>query len=187
MIIILMLIGSLFLVQTNSRSSILIKEAIYVGGIAIALLVAALSILIDGRIASARLSRSLLVSFIFLILWMLFRNYSGVQSVNASKYIYSVIALGALVFLIAISFTEKVRDTILWVMVVSTTVLSIYAILQSMGIIIFQWDASLSRMARSSGTMGNANLLGSFSMAMLPFLKNSRLRGINRPTHTFYL
>ena len=168
MIIILTILGSMFLVHTNSRSSILIKEVIYVGGAVLALLVAALGILIDGRIASARLSRSLIVSFILLILWMLFRHYSGVQSVNASKYIYSIIALGSIAFLIAISFTDKIRDTILWVMVVSASVLSIYAILQSMGIIIFAWDAGLTRMARSSGTMGNANLLGSFSMAMLP-------------------
>ncbi len=168
MIIILTILGSMFLIHTNSRSSILIKEVVFVGGAALALLVAALGIVIDGRIASARLSRSLFVSFILLILWMLFRHYSGVQSVNASKYMYSVIALGGIVFLMAASFTEKVRDTILWVLVISASILSVYAILQSMGIIIFPWDAGLTRMARSSGTMGNANLLGSFSMAMLP-------------------
>ncbi|MCK5115322.1 MAG: O-antigen ligase family protein [Candidatus Aegiribacteria sp.] len=168
MIIIFTILGSMFLVHTNSRSSILVKEAIYVGGTALALLVAALGIVIDGRIASARLSRSLFVSFILLVLWMLFRHYSGVQSVNASKYMYSTIALGGIVFVMAVSFTEKVRDTILWVLVVSASILSVYAILQSMGIIIFPWDAGLTRMARSSGTMGNANLLGSFSMAMLP-------------------
>ena len=167
-IIILTILGSMFLVHTNSRSSILIKEFIYVGGTTLALLVAALGIAVNGRIASARLSRALAVSFILLILWMFFRHYSGVQSVNAFKYMYSIIALSGLVFLIAITFTEKARDTILWVMVVSTAVLSVYAILQSMGIIIFSWDAGLTRMARSSGTMGNANLLGSFSMAMLP-------------------
>ena len=167
-IIILTILGSMFLVHTNSRSSILIKEAIYVGGVALAMLVAALSIVLNGRIALGRLSRSLVASFIILILWMLFRHYSGVQSVNAFKYMYSIIALGSLVFLLATTFTEKARDTILWIMVVSTCILSVYAILQSMGIQIFPWDAGLSRMARSSGTMGNANLLGSFSMAMLP-------------------
>lgn len=167
-IIILTILGSMFLVQTNSRSSILIKEAIYVGGIALALLVAAIGIMIDGRIASERFSRSLIVSFVLLILWMIFRHYSGVQSVNALKYMYSIIALGALVFLIAATFTENARNTVLWILVASTSVLSVYAILQSMGITIFRWDAGLIRMARSSGTMGNANLLGSFSMAMLP-------------------
>jgi len=167
-IIILTILGSMFLVQTNSRSSILIKEAVYVGGIALALLVAAIGIMIDGRIASERISRSLIVSFVLLILWMIFRHYSGVQSVNASKYMYSIIALGALVFLIAATFTENARNAVLWILVASTSVLSVYAILQSMGITIFRWDAGLIRMARSSGTMGNANLLGSFSMAMLP-------------------
>lgn len=179
-IVVLTILGSIFLVQTNSRSSILIKEAVYVGGAALALLVASLCMVTDGRIALERLSRSLAVSFCLLTLWMIFRHYSGIQSVNGMKYIYSIIALAGLVFVIAATFTKSARDVILWVMVVSTTLLSIYAILQSLGIIIFQWDSGLTQMARSSGTMGNANLLGSFSMAMLPvgagfLLSRSRL------------
>lgn len=168
MIIILTLLGSMFLIHTNSRSSILIKEAIYVGGAALALLVASLGMFVDGRIASARFSRLLAVSFILFILWMVFRYYSGIQSVNALKYIYSAIALAGIVVVMATTFTKGNRDTVLWVMVISTCVLSIYAILQSIGVIIFPWDAGLTQTARSSGTMGNANLLGSFSMAMLP-------------------
>jgi O-antigen ligase len=167
-IILLAILGSIFLVQTNSRSSILIKEASYVGGSVLALLVASLGIAIDGRIASERFSRSLAVSLCLLILWMIFRHYAGIHSVNAMKYIYSTIALAGLVFVIAATFTESARDGILWAMVGSTAILSVYAILQSQGIIIFPWDAGLTQMARSSGTMGNANLLGSFSMAMLP-------------------
>lgn len=167
-IIILIVLGSMFLVHTNSRSSILIKEVIFIGGAALALFAASIGIALDGRIASARLSRSLAVSFILIIMWMFFRYYSGVQSVNAIKYMYSISALAALVFVIAATFNEKARDFVLWGMVVSTAVLSVYALLQSFGIIIFSWDAGLARMARSSSTMGNANLLGSFSMAMLP-------------------
>ncbi|MEN8209599.1 MAG: O-antigen ligase family protein, partial [Candidatus Fermentibacteria bacterium] len=167
-IVILTILASLFLVHTNSRSSILIKEVIYVGGTALALLAAALGILIEGRIPSARLSRSLIVSFALLIIWMIFRHYSGIQSVNAIKYMYSTVALGGLAFLIAATFTENARDALLWILVGAASVLSLYAVLQSMGIIIFKWDAGLTLAARSSGTMGNANLLGSFSMAMLP-------------------
>ena len=111
-IIILVILGLMFLVHTNSRSSILIKESIYIGGAALALLVTSLGIVIDGRIASSRLSRSLAVSFILLILWIVFRQYSGVQSANAFRYIYSTIALGGLVFIIATTFTEKARDII---------------------------------------------------------------------------
>ncbi len=158
----------MFLVQTNSRSSILVKEFVYVGGAALALLAASAGVILDGRIASGRISRNLAVSFALLIAWMVFRHYTGVQSVNAFRYIYGTIALAGLVFVIAAAFTEKARDSVLWVMVVSTVVLSTYAILQSFGMIIFPWDAGLAQMARSSGTMGNANLLGSFSMAMLP-------------------
>ena len=167
-IIALTILGSIFLVQTNSRSSILIKEAVYVGGAALSLLAVSLGILMNGSFASERFSRSLAVSFGLLILWMVFRHYSGIQSVNGMKYMYSTIALAGIVFVIAATFTERARDGILWAMVVSTAVLSVYAILQSLGIIIFRWDAGLTQMARSSGTMGNANLLGSFSMAMLP-------------------
>jgi O-antigen ligase len=79
------------------------------------------------------------------------------------------------------------------VLVVSTALLSVYALLQSIGVIIFSWDAGLTQSARSSGTMGNANLLGSFSMAMIPvgagFLLSrlglSRLRYLSAGIYTF--
>jgi O-antigen ligase len=171
-VIILTVLGSMFLVQTNSRSSILIKESIYIAGAALTLLFASLGLLLRGSgrlpFANDRLSRPLLLSFAFLIAWIIFRYFTGIQSVNAPKYIYSTIALCSLTIVIAATFTEKLRDRVLWVMVVSTSLVSIYAVIQSLGVILFPWDAGITGMARSSGTMGNANLLGSFSMAMLP-------------------
>lgn len=167
-IITLTVMGSMFLIYTNSRSSILIKEEIYVAGSALALLIVAAAVLLNSGIASERLSRSLAVSSVLLILWMVFRHFAGVQSVNAMKYMSGTIALGGLILVIALTFTEKMRDKLLWVIMLSTVLLSVYAILQSFGLIIFPWDAGLAQTARSSGTMGNANLLGSISMAMLP-------------------
>ncbi len=181
-ILALTVLGSLFLISTNSRNSILIKEEIYVAGSALALLIAAAAVLLNGGIASERFSRSLAVSFVLLILWLFFRHYTGIQSVNALKYISGIVALGGLVLVMALTFTEKIRDRLLWVIVLSTVLLFVYAILQSFGLIIFHWDAGLAQTARSSGTMGNANLLGSISMAMLPvgagfILSRRRLSG----------
>ena len=183
-LIILTILGSMFLVHTNSRSSILIKEAVYVAGAALAMLIAFLGMLTEGTFASERLCRSLIVSFILLMAWIVFRHFTGIQSVNGPGYIYSTIALASLVSVIAGTFTRKIRDFVLWVLVISTALLSVYAILQFLGMIIFPWDAGLTQMSRSSSTMGNANLLGSFAIAMLPVgagfllsrLKLSRLR-----------
>lgn len=183
LVIVATVLGSMVLVQTNSRSSILVKEAIYVGGAALALLVGAVSMFLTGRMAANRISAPLMASFLLLMAWIVFRHYTGIQSVNGLKYIFSTLSLGALAFMIASSFDGKSRNALLWVTVAAAAVLSVYALLQSRGVIIFSWDAGITRSARSSGTMGNANLLGSFSMAMIPVgsgfllsrLKNSRL------------
>ncbi len=192
-IILLTILGAMLLVQTNSRSSILIKESVYVAGAALALLACSVSVALTGKLAWNRISIPLILSFILLMAWLVFRHYFGVQSVNGPKYIYSTLSLGAITFIMAGNLTARARDMILWVLVVSTALLSVYALLQSMGVIIFSWDAGLTQSARSSGTMGNANLLGSFSMAMIPvgagFLLSrlglSRLRYLSAGVYTF--
>ena len=161
-------LGSIFMVQTNSRTSILIKETVYVGGTSAALFLMALHTALRGRIISSRLNLYIVLSFLVLMAWMVFMYHSGTRSVNAGQYMFSTFALGGLVFLISASFRGGSRDMLLWVLVSATVLLCLYSILQSLGIIIFSWDAGLTRAARSSGTMGNANLLGSFAMAMLP-------------------
>lgn len=184
LVIVATVLGSMVLVQTNSRSSILIKEAVHVGGAALALLAGAVSMFLTGRMATNRISAPLIVSFLLLMAWIVFRHYTGIQSVNGLKYIFSTLSLGALAFMTASSLDGRSRNALLWVTVSAAAVLSVYALLQSRGIILFSWDAGITRSARSSGTMGNANLLGSFSMAMIPVgagflisrLKDSRLR-----------
>lgn len=167
-IVALTILGSIFLIYTNSRSSILIKEQVAIAGAALALSVAAISLLSGRKIASKRLNLPLCLSFILLIGWMIFRFYTGSRSVNALKVIYSLAALGGLAGVIAMTFTKSSRDIVLWILVSSTAILSVYAVLQSLGFIIFPWDSGLTLQARSSGTLGNANLLGSFAVAMLP-------------------
>ncbi|MFO8183024.1 MAG: O-antigen ligase family protein [Candidatus Aegiribacteria sp.] len=182
LVIAVTVLGSMVMVQTNSRSSILIKEAIYVGGAALALLAGAVSMFLTGRMATNRISIPLMLSFLLLMAWIVFRHYTGIQSVNGLKYIFSTLSLGALAFMTASSLDGKSRDVLLWLTVSAAAVLSVYALLQSRGVILFSWDAGITRSARSSGTMGNANLLGSFSMAMIPVgggfllsrLKNAR-------------
>ncbi|MCK4506446.1 MAG: O-antigen ligase family protein [Candidatus Aegiribacteria sp.] len=164
----LTILGSIFLIYTNSRSSILIKEQVVIAGAALALSVAAIALISGRKIAANRLSLPLCLSFIFLIGWVIFRFYTGSGSVNALKMIYSLIALGGLVAVIAMTFTKSSRDIVLWILVSSTALLSVYAVVQSLGFIIFPWDSGLTLQARSSGTLGNANLLGSFAAAMIP-------------------
>ncbi|MBD3279037.1 MAG: hypothetical protein GF388_12115, partial [Candidatus Aegiribacteria sp.] len=161
-------LGSVFMVQTNSRTSILIKETVYVVGTSAALFLLALHVALGGRLISSRLNLKMVVSFLVLMAWMVFMYHSGIHSVNARQYMFGTFSLGVLVFLMTVSFRDVNRDMLLWVLVSATALLSLYSILQSQGIIIFPWDAGLTRAARSSGTMGNANLLGSFAMAMLP-------------------
>lgn len=164
----LTILGSIFLIYTNSRSSILIKEQVAIAGSALALSVAAIALISGRKIASNRLPLPLCLSFVFLIGWVIFRFYTGSGSVNAPKMIYSLAALGGMVAVIALTFTKSSRDIVLWILVSSTALLSVYAVLQSLGFIIFPWDSGLTLQARSSGTLGNANLLGSFAVAMLP-------------------
>lgn len=164
----LTILGSIFLVYTNSRSSILIKEQAAVAGATLALFVAAIALISGRKIATNRLTFPLCLSFILLIGWVIFRFYTGSRSVNALKMIYSLVALGGLAAVIAMTFTKSSRDIVLWILVSAAALLSVYAVLQSLGFIIFPWDSGLTLQARSSGTLGNANLLGSFAVAMLP-------------------
>ena len=164
----MIILGSVFLIYTNSRSSILIKEQVAVAGSALALAVAAIVLITGRKIAANRLTLPLCLSFILLIGWVILRYYTGFRSVNALKMIYSLVALGGMVAVIALTFSKTSRDIVLWVLVGSTALLSVYAILQSLGFMIFPWDSGLTLQARSSGTLGNANLLGSFAVAMLP-------------------
>lgn len=167
-VLILTVLGSMMLVQTNSRSSILIKEAVYIAGAALMLLLGAASMILKSRTASDRISLPLIATFAALMVWMVFRHYSGIGSVNGPQYMFSVLSLSSIIFVMSLYMNNSSRDLILWVLVASSAVLSLYAILQSMGVIIFTWDAGITQSARSSGTMGNANLLGSFAMAMIP-------------------
>lgn len=166
-LLILTMLGVLLIIQTNSRSSILVKEAVFVGGSALLLIAGAVMLGAGGVIACRRVSLPMVLSFILLLAWLVFRHFGGVQSVNGTKYLYGLLALGGLAFVIACFLDSRSRNLIIWVLVTAAALISLYSILQR-GHSFFSWDAGITQSARSSGTMGNANLLGSFSMAMIP-------------------
>ena len=191
-IVSLTILGSIFLIYTNSRSSILVKEHVAIAGSTLALSVAAIALISGRKITTNRLTLPLCLSFILLIGWVIFRFYTGSRSVNALKMIYSLVALGGLSAVIAMTFTKSSRDTVLWILVSSTALLSVYAVLQSLGFMIFPWDSGLTLQARSSGTLGNANLLGSFAVAMIPvgagfLLGRERLSKIRIPLALIFI
>jgi len=167
-LLILTMLGVLLIIQTNSRSSILVKEAVFVGGSAVLLLAGAVILGVRGVIACRRISFAMVLAFVLLLAWLVFRHFGGVQSVNGTKYLYGFLALGGLAFVIAGFVDSGSRNLIIWVLLTAAAVISVYSILQSLGLNIFSWDASITHSSRSSGTMGNANLLGSFSMVMIP-------------------
>jgi len=166
--LILTIVVVIFVVYANSRDSILVKELAYICGAAIALGLTAFAVLSGKSVRSDRLSSKLIIPFLLILFWMGLTHLMGVRSVNAPFLFYSIIALGAITVSMALVIDERWRDRILWALLVSSTLLSIYAILQSMSINLFIWDAALNRSGRVSGSLGNPNLLGSFICAVIP-------------------
>jgi len=158
----------IFVVYANSRDSILVKELAYICGAAIALGLTAFAVLSGKSVRSDRLGPKLIIPFLLILFWMGLTHFMGVRSVNAPYLFYSIIALGAITVSMALVIDERWRDRILSALLVSSALLSIYAILQSMSVNLFIWDAALNRSGRVSGSLGNPNLLGSFICAIIP-------------------
>ncbi len=166
--LVLTILGTMLLIQLNNRSSILIKEMVFVSGSAAVMLWGAARSAREEGAWRERVGARAVILFGVLIAWMLFRHFDGVESVNGEDYIYRLLALGGMVFVMASFLDEKARDIVLWGLVSVTGLVSLYALLQANGMIIFPWDAGMTQAARSSGTMGNPNLMGSVAMAMIP-------------------
>lgn len=170
--IFLCLVGALviFSVSTNSRNSILVKEYIYV--IAGVIAGAALGVLVlsGAGLHLNRIPRPALFSIIMVMVLMIVVHFAGpVTSVNGPFTMMSYWALCLLALLgVAVIDNRHAAILALFLTVVSS-VLFLYAMLQSFGITLFPWDAGLTRSGRSSGSLGNPNLLGAYSAAMVPF------------------
>ena len=184
LLIAITVLASMFLIQTNSRTSILIKEDAAVAGSILSLAVAAVFIASGRPFLQGRISRGMWFSLLVLTAWMLLRHFTGTGSVNGPKLIFNFLAISGLAVVMALFLGKRDRDVVLWIMVIGGVLLAIYGILQGIGITVFKWDASLISEGRSSGSMGNPNLLGSFAAAIAPvgaaFLASRRRLGRGR-------
>lgn len=170
--IFLCVVGALvvFSVSTNSRNSILVKEYIYVAAGVIAGLTTGVLVLSGTKLHLYRIPPAAAVSLALVPLLMLLVHFTGpVSSVNGPFTIMSLGALGMLALLGVAVIDRKHLPPFATFMTVISSLLFIYAMLQSFGISLFVWDAGLTRSGRSSGSLGNPNLLGAFSAAMVPF------------------
>jgi O-antigen ligase len=162
------ILAVIILINTNSRSSILIKEVCAVIGAVALMAVGGLFILTGSPYSTARISRPMLLSLLVLLTWIVARHFTGIRSVNGPLIIFYLSALCGLVLAMALLFDRRDRDTVLWTLIAGTVLLAGYALTQALGLTLFRWDAGLIMEARSSGSLGNPNLLGSFAAAMIP-------------------
>lgn len=151
----------------NNRSSILIKELGYVSAGSLLSLTAA-SAVFAGRGVHLRAGRAFFALLAAAAAWMAVRHFTGVQSVNGPKVIFSFTGLGLFTCGISMLLDRPGRDTVLWGYLAAWALLVIYTATQWMNAIIFPWDVYLGPSGRYSGALGNPNLLGSFMSASLP-------------------
>ncbi len=157
-----------FLIQVNSRDSILIKEMVYVSAGILALVLTSAAILTGRPVRYGRVTAAQLLLLGCILAWMLVSHFTGVRSVNAPYLFSSLAALAGISLALALFLDTKWRDRLLLVLVIASALLSLYAILQWRSVNIFKWDIALNRSGRVSGSLGNPNLLGSFICAIIP-------------------
>ena len=162
-----MIIGVVFLVVSNNRSSILVKEFVYVVGAAISMLLLAIWTGL-GRPVSISFSPLLPGFYFLLVSYAGLRIITGIGSQLGLMWFWSVFSLGCFILATTIIFTIRERNATIQVLLGATAILSLYAILQKLNINIFPWDILLGQSGRASSSMGNPNLLGSFTAAMVP-------------------
>lgn len=159
-----------FSVSTNSRNSILVKECFYVAAGVLAGAFLGALVLMGRALHLHRIPKTAAVSLALVPVLMLIVHLAGpVSSVNGPFTIMSLSSL-ALLGLLGVSTIDRKQLGLLAIFLTAiSSVLFLYALLQSFGVVLFPWDAGLTRSGRSSGSLGNPNLLGSFSAAMVPF------------------
>ncbi|MFO7627303.1 MAG: O-antigen ligase family protein [Candidatus Fermentibacteraceae bacterium] len=170
--IFLCVVGALvvFSVSTNSRNSILVKEFIYVAAGVIAGIALGFLVLSGKKFHLYRIPAMAAVSLVLIATLMLIVHFTGpVKSVNGPFTMMSFAALCLLALLGVAVIDHKHLSSLAIFLTVVSSVLFLYALLQSFGVVLFPWDAGLTRSGRSSGSLGNPNLLGAFAAAMVPF------------------
>jgi len=160
--------GVVFGVMTNSRNSILIKEMFYVAGGSLAAVMAAVFIFLGRPYYADRFPRITLVSVAAVLLLMVVMHFAGAHSPNGPFTFLMLLSLTVLTVSSLLFIDEAHIRVFTLVMLASSAVMFVYAVLQWQGINVFTWDAALTRSGRSTGSMGNPNLLGGFASAVIP-------------------
>lgn len=167
-ILVVIMLGVLFGVLTDSRNSILVKEIVYVGGSALTSILALVFLLMKKPCSFRRIPLIPLALISALILFSVFRFFTGIQSVNGPFTIFMLLSLTMMVVSTVPFLDEKGLRFFIGALLLSSAVVFVYSILQWQGVNIFQWDAGLTRSGRSTGSLGNPNLLGGYASAIVP-------------------
>lgn len=175
----LVMLGVIFGILTNSRNSILIKEMIYVAGASVASLFAGFFFFSGSECFCKRIPSGLLVSLAAVVVYGYTRHYTGIESVNGPFTMLMLLSLSILAVAGSFFIDSKGISFLTGLLVVSSTLLFIYSVMQWQGLNLFPWDAALTRSGRSTGSLGNPNLLGGFASAVVP-LGVSLLVGMGR-------
>lgn len=162
------MVGVIFGILTDSRNSILVKEMVYVAGGALASLIGGILVLRGTVCFSRRLRGNFLLFLTAVILYSVVRHLTGFGSVNGPFTILMLLSLSALT-VTGVLFVNRDGFRLLTTVLLSCSgILFVYAIMQWQGMNVFQWDAALTRSGRSTGSLGNPNLLGGFASALVP-------------------
>ena len=166
----LALLAVLTLVQTNSRTSILVKEAAYVAG-SLLLVLGLMGAGLAGRLRTAsRLGPVQLLLLLAILLFGPAHMLMGSGSVSTPYSVASLLALALVAAGLALLGDRWTRDRLVLVLLAAGGLVCLYALLQWTGVELFAWDRSLARSGRVSGSLGNPNLMGSLAAALPPVM-----------------
>ncbi len=167
-LLVVVMLGVVFGILTNSRNSILVKEMFYVAGGSLAALFAAVLLFVGTPSYTHRIPKISLLSIGAVILLMVVTHFFGTSSPNGPFTFLMLLSLFALV-VSSLLFMDHVHIRLFTsIFIGSVSLMFLYAIMQWQGINIFAWDAALTRSGRSTGSLGNPNLLGGFAAALIP-------------------
>jgi O-antigen ligase len=167
-LLIVVMCGVVFGVQTNSRDSILVKEMFYVAGGSIASMMAAVFVLMGKPFYKNRFSPLTLGSIVTVLALMVVLHFAGTGSTNGPFTFMMLLSLTALTVSSLLFVNESHVKMFTLTLLGASFLVFVYAVMQWQGIYIFSWDAALTRSGRSTGSFGNPNLLGGFASAMIP-------------------
>ncbi|MEA3267301.1 MAG: O-antigen ligase family protein [Candidatus Fermentibacteria bacterium] len=167
-LLIVVMLGVVFGILTNSRNSILVKEIFYVAGGSIASIMAAVFLLMGKPFYKGRIPSMTLASVGAILLLMIVMHYTGTGSPNGPFTFFMLLSLYALTVSSLLFISEVHVKLFISIMLGTVSIMFVYALMQWQGINVFAWDAALTRSGRSTGSLGNPNLLGGFASAVIP-------------------